>query len=93
MVRLRTCLVHMQHIRYGSPTANLAAILLLDQVLAKDNRGCMKKLTHLHAWQLFMLADRLWPLIKRPRKNDGEKVGPTTEHDHLHRLFFLPQVA
>ncbi len=79
-------------IRYGSPTANLEPVLMLEQVLADGNRGYMKKLTHLHAWQFFMLADRLRPLIERPR-GDGQKVGPTPKHDYLHRLFFLPQVA
>ena len=40
-------------IRYGSPTTNLEAVPVLEQILADDNRGYMHKLTHLHVWQFF----------------------------------------
>ena len=76
-----------QSMRYDSPTSNLEAVPVLEQILVDDNRGYMKKLTHLHAWQFFMLGDRLKELIERPR-NNGQKVGPNPKHDYRHRLFF-----
>jgi hypothetical protein len=47
----------------------------------------MHKLTHLHAWQFFLLDERLCPLIEEPR--DGKlKQGPFCKHDYLHHMFF-----
>ena len=34
-------------IRYGSPTTNLEAVSMLEQILSDDNQGYMHKLTHL----------------------------------------------
>jgi hypothetical protein len=70
-------------VRYNTPTSRLEAKLSLLDVLADDNRAYMHKVTHLHTWHFFLLAERLRPLIKRPR-NGKQKAGPTCKHDYLH---------
>jgi hypothetical protein len=47
------------------------------------DRAYMHKVTHLHTWQFFLLAEQLRPLIKRPR-NGKQKAEPTCKHDYLH---------
>lgn len=55
----------------------------------------MEKTTHQHAWQLFLLADRLQLLIERSRLLEDSirplKISPCCKHDHYHRLFFCLQ--
>jgi hypothetical protein len=59
----------------------------LKDVLLDSDHAYMHKLTHLHAWQFFMHADRFHPLIGRPR--DGKvKASLHCKHDYLNRLFF-----
>jgi hypothetical protein len=44
----------------------------LEEVINHSDRKYMKKLTHLHEWQFFLLADLLKDLILRPHlRNDG----------------------
>jgi hypothetical protein len=74
-------------VKYDRPTSILNLKQSLEEVLLDDNWAYMHKLTHLHSWQVFMLAERLQPFIEQPR--DGKvKVGPCCKHDHFHRLFF-----
>ncbi len=57
------------------------------EVMLDENYAYMHKLTHLHAWQFFLLSERLHLLIERPR--DGKvKLGPRCKHDYLLYLFF-----
>ena len=81
--------------QYASPEVSLEPIRILERILADPNRNYMGKICHLHAWQFFLLADHLKPLIERPRlKRDGTqptKKGPPCKHDHYHRLFFCLQ--
>jgi len=56
----------------------------------------MKKLSHLHEWQFFALAEKLEPLIIHPRqRKDGSRPqvcqGPP-KFDHFHHVY-LPQMA
>ncbi len=74
-------------IKYDTPTSRLEANLSLQDVLADDNRAYTHKVTHLHTWHFFLLAERLRPLIERQRKGQ-QKAGPTCKHDYLHRLYF-----
>ena len=77
---------------FGPPEISLQPIPVLDRILADPNRNYMQKICHLYAWQFFALAERLKPLIERPRiRPDGTrpiKTGPSCRHDYLHRLFF-----
>lgn len=77
---------------YGPPETQLEPIYLLERLLADGNRNYMGKLCHMHAWQFFLLADRLKPLIERPRrrpdKSRPEKKGHDCHFDYYHRLFF-----
>lgn len=76
-------------LKVGPPETTLEPVRVLDDILADDNREYMRKMTHLHPWQFFVLADHLKDLIERPRTNhESVKVGPTPKHDHYHRLFF-----
>ncbi len=69
-------------------TLLVAIVALYQFIAAVFTLFNIKKLTHLHAWQFFILADWLQPLNERPRGN-GQKVGPTPKHDYLHHLFFF----
>ena len=64
-------------------------------MIADPNRNYMQKIWHLYSWQFFALADKLKPLIERPRlRSDGTqpiKLGPNCKHDFYHRLFFTLQ--
>jgi len=64
----------------------------LEEVISDSDRQYMKKLTHLHEWQFFLLADLLKDLILRPGlRNDGtrpERIYKPSKHDYFHRLFF-----
>jgi hypothetical protein len=53
-------------VRYGPPTNNLVPRNRLEEVISDSDRQYMKKLTHLHEWQFFLLADLLKDLILRP---------------------------
>jgi hypothetical protein len=79
-------------VRYSRPTSALEPVNMLQHILNDTNRGYMHKLTHLHEWQFFLLADRLKDLILRPRlRNDGTRPLRTCKppkHDYFHRLFF-----
>ena len=80
-------------VSYGPPQTPLVAdSSVLLKVLKDRNRNYIGKITHLHAWQFFILADRVKHLIERPRlRRDGSrpiKAGPACKHDHFHRLFF-----
>jgi len=76
-------------LKVGPPETTLELVRVLDDILADDNHEYMRKMTHLHPWQFFVLADCLKDLIKRPRANhESVKVGPTPKHDQYHRLFF-----
>jgi hypothetical protein len=46
-------------IKCDTPTSMLEAKLSLLDVLADDNHAYMHKVTHLHTWQFFILAERL----------------------------------
>jgi hypothetical protein len=62
---------------------------VLEGLLHDDYHEYIKKITHLHSWQFFYLADCLKDLILRPRDNNQSvKVGPAVKHDHHHQLFF-----
>jgi hypothetical protein len=75
-------------LKVGPPETTLEPVRVVDDVLADDNHEYMRKMTHLHPWQFFVLADHLKDLIERPRANhESVKVGPTPKHDHYHRLF------
>jgi len=79
-------------LRYGPPTNNLVPRNRLEEVIRDSDRQYMKKLTHLHEWQFFVLANLLKDLILRPRlRNDGtrpERIYKPAKHDYFHRLFF-----
>lgn len=79
-------------VRYGPPETSLRAINVLERILADPNRNYIGKILHLHAWQFFLLADRLKSLIERPRlRANGTrptKIGHACKHDHYHRLYF-----
>jgi len=67
----------------------LEPVRVLEGLLQDDNHEYIKKITHLHSWQFFLLADRLKDLILGPRDNNQPaKVGPAVKHDHHHQLFF-----
>jgi hypothetical protein len=73
--------------KYNHPTTTLTAKQTLEEVLIDDNWAYMYKLTHLHLWQFFVFAERLWPFLEQPR--DGkQKVGPHCKHYHFHHPFF-----
>jgi hypothetical protein len=62
---------------------------VLEGLLHDDYHEYIKKITHLHSWQFFYLADCLKDLILRPRDNNQSvKVGPAVKHNHHHQLFF-----
>jgi hypothetical protein len=71
--------------KYSSPATPLEPINVLHKILQDSDRAYMHKVTHLHEWQFFLLADRLKDLILRPRLRDD---GTRPKHDHFHRLFF-----
>jgi len=54
-------------VRSGPPKTMLEPVRVLEGLLQDDNREYIRKITHLHSWQLFLLADRLKDLILRPR--------------------------
>ncbi len=57
---------------YGSPQIPLEPLRVLERYLADANRNYIGKICHMHAWQFFLLAEKLKPLIERPRrKRDG----------------------
>jgi hypothetical protein len=59
-------------VRYAALTTKLVPNLILNQLLADENRTYVKKHTHLHAWQFLMLAERLKALAEHPRlRSDG----------------------
>jgi hypothetical protein len=77
-------------INFGPPETMLQPVHILEGLLQDDNREYIKKITHLHSWQFFLLSDCLKDLIERPHdNNESLKVGPTTKFDHHHRLFFV----
>jgi hypothetical protein len=49
--------------KYNCPTTTLNAKQSLKELLLDDNGAYTHKLTHLHSWQFFMLAERLGPFI------------------------------
>jgi hypothetical protein len=62
--------------RYITPTLDLVLQKILENVFADENRAYTKKVTHLHAWQLLMLAAKLKHLIEPPRlRSSGERPG------------------
>jgi len=65
----------------------------LEEVISDSDRQYMKKLTHLHEWQFFLLADLLKDLILRPRlQNDGtrpERIYKPAKHDGPSRAKFV----
>ena len=79
-------------VKYSRPATPLEPINVLHQILQDSDRAYMHKVTHLHEWQFFLLADRLKDLILRPRlRDDGTRPLRTfkkPKHDHFHRLFF-----
>ena len=76
-------------VRSGPPETMLEPVRVLEGLLQDDNHEYLRKITHLHSWQFFLLTDRLKDLILRPRDNkQSAKVGPAVKHDHHHRLFF-----
>ena len=52
---------------FAAPEIPLTPNRVLDELLADRNRNYIGKITHLHAWQFFELADKLKLLIERPR--------------------------
>jgi hypothetical protein len=71
----------------GPPETELEFVRVLEDILADDNRECIKKTTDLNSWYFFLLADHLKDLIDRPRTNHASvKVGPMPKHGHYHRL-------
>jgi hypothetical protein len=76
-------------VRSGPPETMLEPVRVLEGLLHDDNHEYIKKITNLHSWQFFLLADHMKDLILRPRVNkQSAKVGPAVKHDHHHRLFF-----
>jgi len=77
---------------YGHPTTDLEPIEVLKRLLQDPARRYLGKLCHMEAWQFFILADRLKPLIERPRLRPDyiqpDKKGHDVHFDHYHRLFF-----
>jgi hypothetical protein len=64
---LRNCRVN-----YGRPETPLERIAVLHAYLADRNRNYIGKICHFESWEFFLLADRLKPLINRPRlRKDG----------------------
>jgi hypothetical protein len=78
--------------RYDTPTSDLILQPILDNVFADDNRAYAKKITHLHTWQILLLAAKLKHLIERPcLRSSGEQPGrngPNTKLNYLYRLFY-----
>jgi len=78
--------------RYSRPVVALEARNCLADVLQDSDRAYMKKLTHLHEWQFFALAEILKDLILRPRqRSDGNRPvihRRPPKFDHYHRLYF-----
>ena len=78
----------------GTPTTELQAVPCLHRLLADDNRAYVKHTTHLHTWQFLALAEKLKPLVERPRlRSDGTRapnMNPQKpcKFDYKHRLFF-----
>jgi hypothetical protein len=76
--------------KFGPPETMLQPVHVLESLLHDDNQEYIKKMTHLHSWQFFLLSDCLKDLIERPRdNNESLKVGPTPKFDHHHRLLFV----
>jgi hypothetical protein len=50
-------------VKLGPPETTVKPVKVLDNILADDNHEYMRKMTHLHSWQYFLLADRLQNLI------------------------------
>lgn len=77
---------------FGAPEEPLTPNRVLDDLLSDRNRNYIGKITHLHAWQFFLLADKIKPLIERPRlRRDGTRpdtLKKQCQHDHFHRLYF-----
>jgi len=80
-------------IRPGPQETIIEPMQILDDLLVDDYCEYMKKITHVHFLQLFLLADFLKDLILRPRENNlSLTVGHTPKHDHHHhhhQLFFV----
>jgi len=78
--------------RYATPVSLLEPRNCLAEVLQDSDRAYMKKLTHLHEWQFFALAEKLEPLIIRARQRDDgsrpELRRRPPKFDHFHRLYF-----
>jgi hypothetical protein len=56
--------------QYATPVSLLEPRNCSAKVLQDSDRAYMKKLTHLHEWQFFALAEKLEPLIIRARQRD-----------------------
>jgi hypothetical protein len=78
--------------RYDTLTLDLVLQPILENVFADDNRAYPQKITHLHAWQLLLLAAKLKHLIERPRlRSSGGRPGrngPNMKPNYLYRLFY-----
>ena len=78
--------------RYSTPISLLEPRNCLADVVKDSDRAYMKKLTHLHEWQFFALAEKLEPLIIHARqREDGSRPEVRRrplKFDHFHRLYF-----
>ena len=75
---------------YSTPISLLEPRNCLADVVKDSGRAYMKKLTHLHEWQFFALAEKLEPLIIRARQRDDgsrpEVRQRPPKFDHFYRL-------
>jgi hypothetical protein len=60
--------------QYSTPTSLLEPQNCLADVLKDSDRAYMKKLTHLHEWQFYVLSEKLELLIIHARqREDGNR--------------------
>jgi hypothetical protein len=84
-------------VQYSTPVIPFEPQNCLAEVLQDSDRAFMHKLTHLHEWLFFALAQKLEPLIIRARqREDGswpEVRQKPLKFDHFHGLYFCLQWA
>jgi hypothetical protein len=83
-------------LRYSPPSTILTPKNHQQEILADTEWHYMKKHTHLHEWQFFLLVSIVKDLILRPRLHDDgtrpERNKRPVKHDYFHR-FFLSLLA
>jgi hypothetical protein len=64
---------------FGRPETVLEPVHVMDGLLVDNNWEYTKKITHLHSWQFFLLAECLKDLIERIREQPVTKTRTNTE--------------